>query len=159
MPGSGPVRCLARLAHVLMGLPGLVLEARPDRLRLSRPVLVGYMAGVALIMIAGQLSRISGVPISGKGFLAQVLSFARGIGGIQLATAAVVAFGLRQRGVSVVGPLPTGLPVPGLPGLHVDDVRPQVVSGRSSVARGARFRYPGGRGRRCTMPSDGSGGG
>ena len=72
MPGSDPVRCLARLAHVLMGLPGLVLEARPDRLRLSRPVLVGYMAGVALIMIAGQLSRISGVPISGEGFLAQV---------------------------------------------------------------------------------------
>jgi MFS superfamily sulfate permease-like transporter len=96
-----------------MGLPGLALEARPDRLRLSRPVLVGYMAGVALIMIAGQLSRISGVPISGGGFLAQVLSFACGIGGIQLATAAVVAFGLRQRGVSVAGPLPTGAAGPG----------------------------------------------
>ena len=122
---------------------------------LSRPVLVGYMAGVALIMIAGQLTRISGVPVTSEGFLAQVLSFARGMGRVQLATitvsaavlaflfllrarwphapgpllavllatAAVVAFGLHQRGVSVVGPLPAGLPVPRLPGLHLGDLR------------------------------------
>jgi SulP family sulfate permease len=122
---------------------------------LSRPVLVGYMAGVALIMIAGQLSRISGVPVTGGRFLAQVLSFARGMDRIQLATitvaaavlafifllrarwphapgpllavllatAAVVAFGLHQRGVSVVGPLPAGLPVPRLPGLHPGNLR------------------------------------
>ena len=33
---------------------------------LSRPVLVGYMAGVALIMIAGQLARVTGVPVTGQ---------------------------------------------------------------------------------------------
>jgi MFS superfamily sulfate permease-like transporter len=63
---------------------------------LSRPVLVGYMAGVALIMIAGQLARVTGVPVTGEGFFTQVASFARGLGGIQLGTitlsAAVVAF-------------------------------------------------------------------
>ncbi len=33
---------------------------------LSRPVLVGYLAGVALIMIAGQLGRLTGVQVTGK---------------------------------------------------------------------------------------------
>ena len=33
---------------------------------LSRPVLVGYMAGVGLIMIAGQLGRVTAVPVTGK---------------------------------------------------------------------------------------------
>ena len=58
---------------------------------LSRPVLVGYIAGVALIMIAGQLARITGVRVTGEGFLAQVSSFARGVGGIQLATITISA--------------------------------------------------------------------
>ena len=122
---------------------------------LSRPVLIGYLAGVALIMIAGQLARITGVRVTGEGFLAQVSSFARGVGGVQLATmtisvavltflflvrarwphapgpllaillatAAVVLFGLHHRGVSVVGSIPAGLPVPGLPALHPAEVR------------------------------------
>ena len=122
---------------------------------LSRPILVGYMAGVALIMIAGQLARVTGVPVTGESFLAQVLSFARGLGRIRLATltialavlaflfvtharwphgpgpllaillatAAVAVFGLRQRGVSVIGPIPAALPVPRLPGLHPHDLR------------------------------------
>ena len=30
---------------------------------LSQPILIGYMAGVALIMIAGQLGTITGVPL------------------------------------------------------------------------------------------------
>ncbi len=33
---------------------------------LSTPILVGYMAGVALIMIAGQLGKISGISIQGN---------------------------------------------------------------------------------------------
>ena len=33
---------------------------------LSRPVLVGYLAGVALIMIADQLQRVTGVPVTGQ---------------------------------------------------------------------------------------------
>jgi high affinity sulfate transporter 1 len=121
---------------------------------LSRPVLVGYMAGVALIMIADQLRRVTGVPVTGEAFFAQAVSFARGVGRIQLATvalaaavlvfllllrwrwprapgpllavllatAAVVLFGLSRHGVSAVGPVPAGLPVPRLP-----DVSPHVL--------------------------------
>ena len=33
---------------------------------LSRPVLMGYMAGVALIMIADQLRRVTGIPVRGQ---------------------------------------------------------------------------------------------
>jgi SulP family sulfate permease len=56
---------------------------------LSRPVLVGYLAGVAVIMIADQLRRVSGVPVTGQTFLVQVGSFARGLGQMQPATVAV----------------------------------------------------------------------
>jgi sulfate permease, SulP family len=58
---------------------------------LSRPVLVGYMAGVAFIMIADQLSRVTAVPVTGQGFFAQLTSFGRDIGSLQPATAAVAA--------------------------------------------------------------------
>jgi high affinity sulfate transporter 1 len=58
---------------------------------LSRPVLVGYMAGVALIMIADQLRRVTGVPVTGEAFFAQAVSFARGVGRIQPATVALAA--------------------------------------------------------------------
>jgi MFS superfamily sulfate permease-like transporter len=40
-----------------------------------------------------------------------------------LATAAVAAFGLSGRGVSVVGPVPAGLPVPGLPDVGWHELR------------------------------------
>ncbi|MFI7707571.1 sulfate permease [Nonomuraea sp. NPDC049480] len=46
---------------------------------LSRPILVGYLAGVAVIMIVGQLGKITGVPVSGDGAIAELLSFSRGL--------------------------------------------------------------------------------
>ncbi|GAA0966269.1 SulP family inorganic anion transporter [Acrocarpospora macrocephala] len=113
---------------------------------LSRPVLVGYLAGLAFTMIVGQLGRVTGVPVSGNEFFAELASFARGLPGIHgwtllfavavlaflflvrrlfpalpgpllvvlLATAAVAAFGLERYGIKVVGPIPGGLPAPGL---------------------------------------------
>ena len=39
---------------------------------LSRPILIGYMAGVAVIMIVGQVGRVSGLPMEGT-FLPRVL--------------------------------------------------------------------------------------
>ena len=43
---------------------------------LSRPVIVGYLAGVAVIMIAGRLGAATGVPVAGRAFPAQAASFA-----------------------------------------------------------------------------------
>lgn len=42
---------------------------------LSKPILIGYMAGVAVIMIAGQLGKISGIKLSAKDSLGQVYEF------------------------------------------------------------------------------------
>jgi sulfate permease, SulP family len=42
---------------------------------LSKPILVGYIAGVALIMIAGQLGKISGISIPGNTVFTQVTQF------------------------------------------------------------------------------------
>jgi sulfate permease, SulP family len=46
---------------------------------LSRPVLVGYMTGVAVIMIGSQLGKVTGVPVDGDEFVDQVRSFAAGL--------------------------------------------------------------------------------
>ena len=53
---------------------------------LSRPVLIGYMAGVAAIMIASQLGKITGVDVEGEEFLDQVRSFISGLGSVHWPT-------------------------------------------------------------------------
>ncbi|MCX6432412.1 MAG: SulP family inorganic anion transporter [Actinobacteria bacterium] len=42
---------------------------------LSRPVLIGYMAGVAVIMITSQLGKVTGVDVAGNSFLEDIQSF------------------------------------------------------------------------------------
>jgi MFS superfamily sulfate permease-like transporter len=63
---------------------------------LSRPILVGYMAGLAAIMIAAQLNRATGVPVSGHTFVSELASFGRHVTSIQpartLLTSGVLAF-------------------------------------------------------------------
>src|SRR6185436_11375074 len=56
---------------------------------LSRPVLVGYMAGISVIMIVGQLERVTGVPVGGDTTLAEVASFLTGLGEAHLPTVAL----------------------------------------------------------------------
>jgi sulfate permease, SulP family len=173
LAAGDPVR-YAELATTLALLVGL-MSVGAGLLRLgfvadllSRPVLVGYMAGVALIMIAGQLRRVTGVPVTGRAFFAQLDSFTRGIGHVQpttvviaaavlaflvllwwrwprtpgallavlLATAAVSVAGLRGHGVGVVGPIPAGLPLPGLPDVHPQVLRELAAAGVHRADRG-----------------------
>jgi len=114
---------------------------------LSRPVLVGYLAGVALIMIADQLQNVTGVPVTGQVFAAQIGAFARGLGhlrpGVLAISVPVLAFLLLLRwrwprlpgpllavllataavtlihpaGAALVGPVPSRLPGVALPAL------------------------------------------
>jgi high affinity sulfate transporter 1 len=46
---------------------------------LSKPVLIGYMAGVAVIMVASQLGKVTGVDVAGDSFLADIRSFASNV--------------------------------------------------------------------------------
>ena len=54
---------------------------------LSQPTLVGYMTGVALIMMVGQLQKVTGVPVHGDTFFAEIRSFVSGVGELDAATA------------------------------------------------------------------------
>ncbi|QES47052.1 sodium-independent anion transporter [Streptomyces venezuelae] len=58
---------------------------------LSRPVLVGYLAGVAAIMIVDQLPRLTGTEGGGSGFFPQLLSFLRQLPEVHGPTAALSA--------------------------------------------------------------------
>jgi sulfate permease, SulP family len=92
----------AELATVLALLVGvLAVVAWPVRLGfvadlLSRPAVAGYLAGVALIMISGQLGRLTGVPATGDSFISEVTSLAHGISqgrpGDAVIAAGVLAF-------------------------------------------------------------------
>nr|WSX53282.1 sulfate permease [Streptomyces sp. NBC_00974] len=61
---------------------------------LSRPVLVGYLAGVALIMIVDQLPRLTGVRADGSGFFPQLHSFVLGLSEVRRPTVALAAAAL-----------------------------------------------------------------
>jgi sulfate permease, SulP family len=47
---------------------------------LSKPILIGYLTGVAVIMIVSQLSKLTGVPVHGDSVPAQLASFGGGLG-------------------------------------------------------------------------------
>ncbi|HEY9292783.1 MAG TPA: SulP family inorganic anion transporter [Microlunatus sp.] len=53
---------------------------------LSRPVLVGYMAGIAVIMIVSQLGNLTGVPLSQQGVVRRVGELATHLGEVHLPT-------------------------------------------------------------------------
>ncbi|NGO47316.1 SulP family inorganic anion transporter [Streptomyces ureilyticus] len=83
--GADPDRyaTLAATLAVTVGL--LCLAAWALRLGfvadlLSRPVLIGYLAGVALIMIGDQLPKLTGVDTTGSAFFPQLWSFVRHLG-------------------------------------------------------------------------------
>ncbi|MED7954654.1 SulP family inorganic anion transporter [Streptomyces sp. BE303] len=56
---------------------------------LSRPVLIGYLAGVALIMMVDQLSKLTGVEVEGEGFGPQLNYF---VGHLSQADTATMVF-------------------------------------------------------------------
>jgi SulP family sulfate permease len=155
--GSADVTALAAALAVVVGILCVVgwfggLGFVADLL--SKPVLVGYMAGVAGLMILSQVSKVTGIPASGESLQAMVTSTARHLGEVHaptlwlslallaylfaagrlmrtapnaliavlLGSVAVAVLGLEDRGVQVIGPIPSGLPVPDLPGLTWDSV-------------------------------------
>jgi SulP family sulfate permease len=159
-------RAMALTAALSLVVAGWCAFARLLRLGvvadlLSQPLLVGYLAGGAVLMVVGQLGRLTGTEVEGESILAQLRSFvdvvgathwptlAVGLGTLVLlltlvalrprwpaplvavvaATAVCAVTGLNDHGVAVVGPVPTGLPVPHLPAVSWDDVRSLLVAG------------------------------
>ena len=85
MAAGDPARYAALAAALALVVGALCLLAWLFRLGfvadlLSKPVLVGYMAGVGVLMIAGQLGKTTGVPVEGDTVVSQLESFLRGLG-------------------------------------------------------------------------------
>ncbi|WDG78667.1 SulP family inorganic anion transporter [Pseudomonas chlororaphis] len=139
---------LAQLAVIVTVLVGLMLIgagiARAGFIAsfFSRPILIGYLNGIGLSLLAGQLGKVLGYKIEGEGFILSLLNMlqrlgethlstlAIGVGALALliwlprrfarlpaalvtvaiATLCVGVLGLDSRGVSVLGPIPSGMP-------------------------------------------------
>jgi high affinity sulfate transporter 1 len=127
---------------------------------LSKEVQVGYMNGLAITIIVGQLPKLCGFSTDADGFVAEVKAFVQGIGdtnGTALAvgvgtllvllilprlttripavlvavvgaTVVTAILGLASDGVSTVGALPQGLPVPTFPSVPVSDLGPLLIA-------------------------------
>ena len=129
---------------------------------LSKPVRLGYLAGIALIVIADQLPRLLGIPSTGGRFVDDVRTTVDGLGEIDPTTAAlgiaclaVVLAGWRvapaapgilvavagsailvsvlDLNVSVVGAVTGGLPSLTIPALSVEDLR-RLAPGALAIA-------------------------
>ena len=77
LAAGDPARYAALAAALALVVGGLCLVARLARLGfladlLSKPVLVGYMAGIAVLMIVSQLEKVTGVPVSGDSVVAEL---------------------------------------------------------------------------------------
>jgi high affinity sulfate transporter 1 len=113
---GGDARRYAALAAVLAVMMGLVcLLAWLAHLgfladALSRPVLVGYMAGVAVLMVVSQLHTLTGVSVDGDSFVSDIGSFARHLHEMRPATP-LLAFAILVF-LLVVGRLAPRAPVP-----------------------------------------------
>ncbi len=128
---------------------------------LSEPLLVGYLAGAAALMIAGQLGKLTRTDVEGESIIDQATGFASVASETHVATLAVglvtfvtilaihhfrprwpaaligvvgsmlafVVIGLDDYGVSAVGEVPSGIPIPSLPEVSGSEFQRLVVAG------------------------------
>jgi len=121
---------------------------------LSKPVRVGYLAGLAITIFVGQLPKLFGFSTDADNFIEEITAFvanldqtniwALGVGlmcliiilglrkwkptwpGILIAVVAAIAIsillGLAEKGVSVIGVLPQGFPLPAFPSVSLSDL-------------------------------------
>jgi sulfate permease, SulP family len=122
---------------------------------LSKPVLVGYIAGVGLTLLSSQIGGFTGLRIEADSFVPRlteawshagdvhwptvavgaatwlVIVAARKVTpnapsvliGVAVAAAVVAAARLDERGVQIVGAIPSAVPTFGLPSLSLSDIR------------------------------------
>ena len=161
--GSAEYAALTALLAVMVGV--VFLLARLARLGwiadyFSQAVLVGYITGVAIVLILGQLGKLLGMSSDQNGAVREAVDLVAHVGNANPATvlvgacslvllvvggllsrripgalivvllgiAASWALDLAARGVSVTGPVPSGLPSLSVPDLTRGDVGSLVVA-------------------------------
>lgn len=137
-PGRAPALAVALAASVgVICLLGWLARLSVLAELFSRPVLVGYMAGVAVLMIWSQREAATRSPLA-SGVVAGTLAVMLLVGwrwrhapvalvGIVAATLASTAGGLRDRGLEVVGSISGRLPAAGFGAVTVDDLLAMAV--------------------------------
>jgi SulP family sulfate permease len=96
LAGGDPVRYAALAATLALLVAGICVLGWVARLGviadlLSRPVLVGYLAGIAVIMIVSQLGKIGRISVHGDSVIADVSSFLGQLDRAHLPTVALAA--------------------------------------------------------------------
>ena len=124
---AGDPRRAATLASLLALLVGAVyLVARLIRLGwvadyFSQAVLLGYLHGVAVVLVIGQLGKLAGITPEAEGPLPTLADVVRRVDEFHGPTVAVGAISLAADGVAVVGDIPAGLPAVKLPDADLGD--------------------------------------
>jgi len=153
--------CLTGVLLIGGGLAGFGVIAN----FLSRPILTGYLNGIALTIIAGQLGSLLGFHVSPSGFFRVVGSVFANLNKTHVPTfivggsllvgllllkrlfprspspliaviaggAAVIGFGLINKGVTVVGAVPAGFPTPIIPSVSSSEIWP-LLFGAGGIA-------------------------
>lgn len=89
-----PTRYVALMAALALVVAGICIAGAVARLgflasALSKPVLIGYITGVGLVLISSQIASITGTSISADDFFPRVAELVRQLGDLHAATAAV----------------------------------------------------------------------
>jgi high affinity sulfate transporter 1 len=134
---------------------------------LSKPTQIGYMNGLALTILVGQLPKLFGFSVDADGLIPEAAGFAKGLANGETVAAALAVgllglvliavvqrlvpklpavlvavvvsilaanvFSLADHGVSLVGPLPQGLPSFTLPSVPMSDLA-LLVAGAVGIA-------------------------
>ncbi len=159
--GGDPARAVALSGMLALLMGALCIAAGLARFGilaqlLSKPVRIGFLNGIALVVFVNQLPKLFGFTTDASGLYDELSAFVRGVRdgatvpaalivglgslavilgvrrwnprvpGILLAVVgsglATAVFDLTARGVSVVGPIPSGFPAPVFPNVGLDDV-------------------------------------
>jgi high affinity sulfate transporter 1 len=97
--GGDPTRAIALASAlalmtgavtVLAGLGGLGFIAD----LISKPTMIGYLNGLALTILVGQLPKLFGFSVDASGFLGELVGFVRGVGTGETVPAALVVGGI-----------------------------------------------------------------
>src|SRR6476469_3205435 len=98
---------------------------------LSSEVQIGYMNGLAITIIVGQLPKLCGFSTDADGFVDEVRAFFRGFderSSTALVLGATVVTAVVDLAIATVGSLPQGLPRPAVPWTDIGDVGPLFVA-------------------------------
>ena len=105
---------------------------------ISKPTMIGYMNGLALTILVGQLPKLFGFKVDADGFIGELTGFVKGLAdgkavaaseaavlvAVVLTIAAASVFSLAEHGVSLVGTLPKGFPPLTIPHIGLSDLGP-----------------------------------